>query len=130
MLDVLLKNSSSEGSIDTFGSGILAHSDKRLCVVAAIREYIRGTKDRGTETQLFISHQKPHGPVSKSTVARRIRDVLHRVGVDHRHRIIFLYGVDTSQFGAHSTRQFCQHFSGRCQGHSNEHYTEGSKVVR
>ena len=130
MLDVLLINSSGEGSINTFGSDILAYSDKRLCVVAAIREYIRGTKDRGTETQLFISHQKPHGPVSKSTAARRIRDVLHRVGVDHRHRIIFLYRVDTSQFGAHSTRQFCQHFSGRCQGHSNGHCTEGSRVVR
>ena len=62
-------------------------------MVAAIREYIRRTKDlRGTEAQLFISYQKPYGPVSKSTAARWIRDVLHRAG------------VDTSRFGAHSTR--------------------------
>ena len=48
-------------------------------MVAAIREYIRRTKGlRGTETQLFISYQKPYGPVSKSTVARWIRDVLRR----------------------------------------------------
>ena len=61
-------------------------------MVAAIREYICRTKDlRGTETQLLISYQKPYGPVSKSTVARWIRDVLHRAG------------ADTSRFGAHST---------------------------
>ena len=71
---------------------LLAYSDKRLCVVAAIREYICRTQDvRGMETQLFISYQKPYGPISKSTVARWIRDVLHRAG------------VDTSRFGAHST---------------------------
>ena len=62
-------------------------------MVAAIREYICRTKDlRGTETQLLISYQKPYGPISKGTVAQWIWDVLHRAG------------VDTSRFGAHSTR--------------------------
>ena len=65
-------------------------------MVAAISEYIRRTKDlRGAETQLFVSYQKPYGPVSKSTVARWIRDVLHRGNSN---------AVDTSRFGAHSTR--------------------------
>ena len=41
---------------------------------------------------IFISYQKPYGAVLKSTAARWIRDVLHRAG------------VDTSRFGAHSTR--------------------------
>ena len=66
-----------------------AYSDKRLCqcVVAAIRKYIHRTKDP------FISYQKPYGPVSKSTAAQWIWDVLHRAGQP---------GVDTSCFGAHS----------------------------
>ena len=71
---------------------LLAYSDKRLCVVAAIREYICRTRDlQGMEAQLFISYQKPYGPISKGTVAQWIWDVLHRAG------------VDTSRFGAHST---------------------------
>ena len=41
---------------------------------------------------IYISYQKPYGAVLKSTAARWIRDVLHRAG------------VDTSRFGAHSTR--------------------------
>ena len=92
VLDVLLKQSKRGKHMAPVE--LLAYtSDEKLCVVAAIREYIRRTKDlRGTETQLFISYQKPYGPISKSTVARWIRDVLHRAG------------VDTSLFGAHSTR--------------------------
>ena len=93
VLDVLF-NSPREGSKHQFW---LIWSCWRIvtrdCVAAAIREYIRRTKGlRGTETQLFISYQKPYGPVSKSTVARWIRDVLHRAD------------VDTSRLGAHSTR--------------------------
>ena len=92
VLDVLLKQSKRGKHLAP--TDLLAYtSDEKLCVVAAIREYIRRTKDlRGIDPQLFISYQKPYGPISKSTIARWIRDVLHRAG------------VDTSLFGAHSTR--------------------------
>ena len=94
VLDVLLKQSKRGKHLAPME--LLAYSDNILCVVAAIKEYIRRTKDlRGAETQLFVSYQKPYGPVSKSTVARWIRDVLHRGNSN---------AVDTSRFGAHSTR--------------------------
>ena len=57
-----------------------------------IKEYLRRTKVfRDGHTQLLLSYLKPHLPISKDTLARWIRDVLHKAGVD-------------TQFGAHSTR--------------------------
>ena len=57
-----------------------------------IKEYLRRTKVfRDGHTQLLLSCLKPHLPISKDTLARWIRDVLHKAGVD-------------TQFGAHSTR--------------------------
>ena len=46
---------------------------------------------RDGHTQLLLSYLKPHLPISKDTLARWIRDVLHKAGVD-------------TQFGAHSIR--------------------------
>ena len=67
--------------------------NNKLCVVSVLKEYVRRTKDvRGSETKLLLSHQKPHKHVSKDTLARWLRDVLSKAG------------VDTQQFGAHSTR--------------------------
>ena len=66
--------------------------NNKLCVVSVLKEYVRRTKDvRGSETKLLLSHQKPHKHVSKDTLARWLRDVLIKAG------------VDTQQFGAHST---------------------------
>ena len=54
-----------------------------------IKEYLRRTKVfRDGHTQLLLSYLKPHLPISKDTLARWIRDVLHNAGVD-------------TQFGAH-----------------------------
>ena len=64
-----------------------------LCVVKTVNEYIKRTKTKRTDTkQLFISYQKPYKPISKDTLARWLRDVLNRAG------------IDTEIFGAHSTR--------------------------
>ena len=66
--------------------------NKNICVVEVIKEYLRRTKVfRDGHTQLLLSYLKPHLPISKDTLARWIRDVLHKAGVD-------------TQFGAHSTR--------------------------
>ena len=67
--------------------------DPRLCIVKCIQEYItRTTPLRGDETQLLISFVRPHKAVSKDTIGRWIKSVLANAG------------IDTSQFGAHSTR--------------------------
>ena len=72
---------------------IEAFKDKRLCPVSAILSYLSRTKSlRGSETQLLISHIKPHRKVVSSTISRWMIEMLD------------LAGVDTNKFKAHSTR--------------------------
>ena len=67
--------------------------DKRLCVYNYLMEYMKRTKTlRGEEKTLFVSHRKPHGKISKDTIARWIRCVMSAAG------------IDTNQFKPHSTR--------------------------
>ena len=66
---------------------------KSLCIFRYLRSYISKTKRiRGSENQLFVSYVKPHKPVVKTTIARWIRDLLHRAG------------IDVTMYKAHSTR--------------------------
>ena len=65
----------------------------KLCVVAVLKEYLHRMKEiRGNEHKLLLSYQKPYKSISKDTLARWLRDVLNRAG------------VDTQQFCVHSTR--------------------------
>ena len=65
----------------------------RICVVRALKEYIRRTSSlRGNEQQLFISFVKPHTAVSRSTISRWIKTVM------------FEAGIDVDVFKVHSTR--------------------------
>ena len=64
----------------------------RLCVIAALLEYLNRRKALTTESQLFVSFVKPHKPVHKDTVARWLKNVL------------LWSGIDTSIFTAHSYR--------------------------
>ena len=69
--------------------------DIKLCPVSCIREYLKLTepwRSGGTPSNFFLSFQKPHKPVSKSTLARWIKDIL------------LLAEVDTDVFKAHSLR--------------------------
>ena len=67
--------------------------DRRLCAYTYLLEYLRKTKIcRGKETKLFVSYRKPHCKVSVDTIARWLKTVMHRAGVDVR------------QFKPHSTR--------------------------
>ena len=72
----------------------LAYSKNvNLCILVVLKEYIRRTDSlRGNEDKLLISYQKPHKRISKDTLARWLRAVMERSG------------IDTVQFGAHSTR--------------------------
>jgi hypothetical protein len=62
-------------------------------VVTVLKHYLAQTKSlRGDENLLFISYRRPHEKVSKDTIARWIRTVLYKSG------------VDTTRFKPHSTR--------------------------
>ena len=63
-----------------------------MCPVHSLEEYLARTKPLRKDTQLFISIIKPHGPVTSSTVARWLKEVLSNAG------------IDTSIFKAHSVR--------------------------
>ena len=57
--------------------------NQKICVVRNIDEYILRTKElRGDEVRLLISTTAPHHAVTTSTVARWIKDMLHKAGID------------------------------------------------
>ena len=67
--------------------------NKNLCPVEHLKLYLNTTsKFRGPHTQLFLSYQKPHLPVSADTISRWIKTVMLKAG------------IDTKVFSAHSTR--------------------------
>lgn len=65
----------------------------QICVAKTLSHYLERTQSfTEQETKLFLTYQKPHHAVSASTISRWIKSILKRAG------------VDTSKFGAHSTR--------------------------
>lgn len=67
--------------------------DKTLCVVTTLKEYLTRTQSlRGSESQLFISYNRPFRRVSRETISRWVKLVLTDAG------------IDTSRFKPHSTR--------------------------
>ena len=67
--------------------------DRRLCVYTVMSEYLVRTETlRGNETVLFISYVKPHKKVTRDSIARWIKTVMARAG------------IDITVFKAHSTR--------------------------
>ena len=60
--------------------------DARLCVCKTLREYINRTNNirifPNAEKRLIISFVKPHKPVSKDTISRWVKTVLHLAGID------------------------------------------------
>lgn len=64
-------------------------ADRRLCVCETLKMYIERTAHfrigvDQMEGPLFLSIVKPHKPVTRDTIARWIRIMLHRSGVDTR----------------------------------------------
>ena len=54
-----------------------------LCSVKLLMLYIEKTKDlRGDNKQVFISFIKPHNPVTSSTIARWLKQVMELAGID------------------------------------------------
>jgi hypothetical protein len=91
-IDVLLKTSQPGKHLSKVV--IAAYLDKKnLCPVQHLKSYLEKTSTlRGKHTQLFVSFQKPHKPVSTDTIARWIKTVMSKAG------------INTEIYGAHSTR--------------------------
>ena len=53
-----------------------------LCVVTVLSEYIARTKDLRKRTRLLISLQKPHKPVTSSTIGRWLTEVMKGAGLE------------------------------------------------
>lgn len=67
--------------------------DKRLCVVACLKEYVKKTESvRVGQDALWLSYCKPFKPVSRDTISRWVKNVLEKAG------------INTKIFGALSTR--------------------------
>lgn len=57
--------------------------DRNLCVVNACSVYLERTKLlRGSESRLFITHQKPHKKASRDTIRRWIQQMMIKAGID------------------------------------------------
>ena len=68
-------------------------TDKTLCVISHMKEYLKRTKPlRGDSTKHFISFMKPHKHISRETLSCWIKTVMEAAG------------IDTSIFHPHSTR--------------------------
>lgn len=88
----LLKQSRSGHHLKPMEFKPYSHNDK-LCVVENMKQYIKVTKNiRKKEEKLFISYQKPHKAVSKSTVSRWCKQIMSDAG------------INVKRFGPHSIR--------------------------
>lgn len=66
--------------------------DKTLCVVTTLKEYLTRTQPlRGSQSQLFISYNRPCRRVNRETISRWVKFVLTDAG------------IDTLRFKPHST---------------------------
>ena len=80
------------------------HVNQELCTVTLLEEYLKRTADyRGDLTKIFITTKRPFRPVSWDTVSRWIKSLLREAG------------VDTTEFGAGSTRA-ASSSKASCQG--------------
>ena len=67
--------------------------DERLCVVTTLKDYLTRTQSlRGSESQLFISYNRPFKGVSRDIISRWVKLVLTDSG------------IDTSRFKPHNTK--------------------------
>ena len=58
-------------------------AEEKICPVACLEQYLDRTKTlRGNSDNLLVCHSKPHRPASKDTVARWLKEVLPKAGIE------------------------------------------------
>ena len=92
----VLKQTTAKGGQNRHLLPVTFHSyplDKRLCIVELLSAYVKRTAPLRKETkQLLICHAEPHGPASRDTISRWIKQTMKDAG------------IDTTVFKPHSTR--------------------------
>ena len=69
------------------------YTNPQICVIKHIRHYIDRTKElRKNKNYLFLSHVKPHKPVTITTISRWCTEMMQ------------MAGIDVNIFASHSTR--------------------------
>ena len=68
------------------------NQNRKLCVVRAIKAYLKITVKIRNSNQLLLSYVRPNGPISRDTLARWTIVVLAKAG------------IDTKRYASHSTR--------------------------
>ena len=61
------------------------NAEKKICPVVCLEDYLVRTKTlrgKNNSDNLLICHSKPHGPASKDTVARWLKEVLPKAGIE------------------------------------------------
>ena len=79
-------------------------NDKRLCPMQSIIDYIERTKEwrkEDSQSKLFLTSNKTHTPISKTTISNYIKHSLNRAGI-------------SSKFTAHSTRSSASSKAKKC----------------
>ena len=91
LINTLLKTASTK-----FPTSVITlnayREDRRLCAFTCLRNYLKRTRQIRSSTKLSISTHFPHGGVTKDTLARWIKLILMKAG------------IDTKVFKPHSTR--------------------------
>ncbi|XP_068671158.1 uncharacterized protein [Montipora foliosa] len=84
MLNSNLKQSKPGKSTSDLVIKLIAYPyDRNLCVVNACSVYLaKTTLLRGSESRLFITHQKPHKKASRDTIRRWIQQMMIKAGID------------------------------------------------
>ena len=60
------------------------HDDEKVCVVNCLKEYIKRTeKLRKNTDQLLLCYVRPHGPASKDTISRWLKEILSDAGIEN-----------------------------------------------
>ena len=71
---------------------LIRYNDREICVMTHLEKYKEITKEIRTNNKLLISFQKPHKPITTSTLSRWCVSMLQQAG------------IDITVFGSHSTR--------------------------
>ena len=82
----VLKQTTAKGGQNRHLLPVTFHSyplDKRLCIVELLSAYVKRTAPLRKETkQLLICHAEPHGPASRDTISRWIKQTMKDAGID------------------------------------------------
>ena len=66
--------------------------EPKLCVVQTLKDYLEVTRPFRKHSKLFLSYHQPHAPVTKDTIARWCKELMHGAG------------INTNVYSSHSSR--------------------------